>query len=292
MFFKYIKILLGYAVVTAVIWGFLSFTETGKEIIPNPWGLCDSLACEQLVSFTGLIIIVFASMIIGSSLTFQWFQLKDKETVTPNKSTSTQKANPQSGSVATAVMTAVVLLGVAVVGLNHFMKGPLATSVKITKHNTTETQLNIAARLAVLNTNAEDCDDDGFVEPTGMESMGSGPGDGGLLPSSIGAATIDPWGRHYGYCAWDLGSTVGGGSCTGDRLAGPAGVQSEENQQTRPVIALVSAGPNKTFETTCNNFNGAGDPDQVLFNKPSGSDDVVFDYTYAALKVLLADYGR
>ncbi|PZO80305.1 MAG: hypothetical protein DI626_11280, partial [Micavibrio aeruginosavorus] len=106
---------------------------------------------------------------------------------------------------------------------------------------------------------------------------------GGYLPSSIGASMIDPWQTEYGYCAWDHGdktttdNVVACGGSTARRLKGAP-------KSTQIAIAVISAGKDKTFQTTCNAFvdaNADGTPDTPLLNKPAGSDDIVLGYTYA-----------
>lgn len=159
--------------------------------------------------------------------------------------------------------------------------------------------MQVATQMAVLQASSEsdngDCDADGFVEP--MEYLFNAtaadiPIGGGNIPNSIGATKNDPWGKLYGYCVWNSGSnrTVGGtaacdddGSATENRLSG-----SPFNYDL--VLAVISAGPDRNFATTCRDFadadvsgNGVlGDPtDLALVSKTSGSDDVILSYTYA-----------
>lgn len=66
---------------------------------------------------------------------------------------------------------------------------------------------------------------------------------GGHLPLTIAPRT-DAWGSLLGYCVWDNGIT---NTSTG-RITGETGATN-----TGPVIAfaVVSAGPNKVFDSTC-----------------------------------------
>ncbi|OIN87981.1 MAG: hypothetical protein AUJ12_00145 [Alphaproteobacteria bacterium CG1_02_46_17] len=56
----------------------------------------------------------------------------------------------QAGNVFFAILGAVALVGVLGAGVMTFMKGPLATSVKITRMNTAETQMALGAQIAVM----------------------------------------------------------------------------------------------------------------------------------------------
>lgn len=127
-----------------------------------------------------------------------------------------------------------------------------------------------------------DCDSDGTVEPIPFRDPGAGPRPtgGGYLPTSIGAQTLDPWQMEYGYCVWDHGSqrnATGCGGATQRRLTGaPAGAGT--------VIGVISAGRDRTFQTTCNAFvdaNADGQADTPLLNRAGGSDDIINAYTYA-----------
>jgi hypothetical protein len=175
-----------------------------------------------------------------------------------------------------------------------FMKGPLATSVKLTRQNTAENQMNIAGQVAVMASAANgDCETvvDGFVEPVEWRDAGAlgHPTNGGLIPLTIGVSKKDPWGTEYGYCGWDHGPSnsatdAGCGGAGQKRLAGT-------NSTAYPVVAMVSAGPDKVFTTTCRTFatadmNADGDLDDAGVDLPLVSkaaetdDDLIFTYTY------------
>ncbi len=200
----------------------------------------------------------------------------------------------QSGNVFFAIFGAVALVGVLTAGVATFVKGPLATSVKITRQNTAENQMSIAGQVAVMaaaNTaSSGDCDGDAFVEPIEWREdlTKPFPVGGGLIPSTIGISKKDPWGTEYGYCVWDHGpSHNGAGSCGGASQKRLQGTDSK----AYPVVALVSAGPDKTFTTTCRTFadadvNSDGNletagVDLPLVGKASSSDDdIIFTYSY------------
>lgn len=90
-----------------------------------------------------------------------------------------------------------------------------------------------------LATEASDTDGDGIAEsPTGLIALN----DGWQIPASSGAPKADAWGTPIMYCPWDNGSTnASTGRLTG---ANPA-------LQSSLQFALVSAGPDRTFNTTC-----------------------------------------
>ena len=199
----------------------------------------------------------------------------------------------ESGNIFFAIFGAVALLGILAAGTMTFIKGPLATSVKLNRQNVAENQMMIAGQVAVMSAasqpNSGDCDSDAYVEPLEWRDAGAlpKPTGGGLVPSSIGIAKKDPWGTEYGYCGWDHGPQInGGGTCGGagqKRLAGG-------NTNSVPVVALISAGPDKVFTTTCRTYaaadvNSDGDlldaTDLTLVSKAAlTDDDVIFSYTY------------
>ena len=200
----------------------------------------------------------------------------------------------ESGNIFFALFGAVALVGILGAGVMTFMKGPLATSVKITRINTAQTQMALGAQVAVMasaNTaTSGDCDSDGFVEPLEWRDAGAvaHPTGGGLIPMSIGISKKDPWGTEYGYCSWDNGTYQAAG-CNGVaelRLQGGTGAAAS----SYPVVAIISAGRDKTFTTTCRNFsvadvNGDGDlldsTDLPLVSKAvETDDDIIFTYSY------------
>ena len=126
-----------------------------------------------------------------------------------NQYRANRQSKSQAGNVFFAIFGAVALVGILGASVMTFMKGPLATSVKITRVNTAENQMAIGAQVAVMaaaNTpTSGDCDADGMVEPLEWRDAGASPKPtgGGLVPMSIGISKKDPWGTEYGYCTWD-----------------------------------------------------------------------------------------
>jgi microcystin-dependent protein len=102
----------------------------------------------------------------------------------------------------------------------------------------------------------------GYLLPPAMVTGSPSPSDGGQLPIGIGLSATDGWGTPYGYCAWnDTGSALTG-YLTGTQV----------NSAAYPIFAIISAGPNRHFNTTCAQiWSGAGQQ----------SDDVVVSVSYA-----------
>lgn len=195
----------------------------------------------------------------------------------------------ENGNVFLAIFGAIALVGLLGASIMTFMKGPLSTSVRLTKMNTAENQMSIGAQVAVMATanqaNNGDCDLDGYVEPIEWRAATTEPHpvNGGLVPLSLGISKKDPWGTEYGYCVWNHGSTTSGSGCNANMLGG-------YNARTYPVVALVSAGPDKAFTTTCRTFatadvNSDGDlldaTDLPMVSKAAETDDdVITTFTY------------
>ncbi len=220
----------------------------------------------------------------------------------------------ERGNIFFTLFGAVAVVGVLGATTVTMMKGPLTTMVEVNRRTMADTQMQIASKLALLTASmgpydgdceasdngtpgdpSDDIAGDLFVEPIEWEGSGVGPGavtgsdGGGWLPSSVGASQADPWGTRYGYCVWDAGTIVDHVDCGGgtqNRLEGSGG--SDKNY---PIIAIISAGPDRVFDTGCETFasadtagngNGAFDPDtETMITKPSDSDDIVLALSYA-----------
>lgn len=184
----------------------------------------------------------------------------------------------QSGNVFFALFGAVALVGVVGASSMQIMKGPVRTMSEVTKRTVAENNMIASAKLALIAATSQadsgDCDADGFVEPIPFEAAGVGvPPGGGYLPAAIGAALNDPWDTRYGYCVWDHGAITA--ACGGGNfLAG-------ENGATGYAIAIISAGPDRQFQTSCSAY-----PSVAALNKISGSDDIVLGYTYGEASAL------
>jgi len=153
----------------------------------------------------------------------------------------THRISSQSGSVLTIVLGTIAVVGVLSFSTYNLLSGPVRSaataSLKIKAHN----DARIAARL-VMN-QSTDTDADTVTEPVDPDATGTYPTGGGIVPASVGAAGADPWGMAYGYCGWNHGAANG---AVGNVLAGAAA-----NWSSQPYIAVLSAGANRTFDTTC-----------------------------------------
>lgn len=194
----------------------------------------------------------------------------------------------QSGNVFFMLFGAVAIAGLIGVSTMTTMKGPtrgITHSNQVAAANNT---LYTTARMIAGAVQADaDCDSDGIVEPPPWRNAGglSAPSGGGLVPTDLGATQRDPWGSDIGYCAWDHGRrtvTHDVATCGGAGVNRLVGVDSKSEY----VIAVISAGPDRTFQTTCNLWVDADDdgvPDAPLIVTPSGSDDIVRAETITAL---------
>jgi hypothetical protein len=151
--------------------------------------------------------------------------------------------------------------------------------------------------------NNGDCASAGFVVPRSWRVGSYNPTNGGLLPTTLGAPLTDPWGTDYGYCVWEVGVASksaacdttngadqsctginGGNSCSGGtgsgynaaRLLGSP-TPTTGNANTQYVFAIISAGPNRTFNSTCTAYNGASSTNPLI---TAGGDDIILSYTY------------
>jgi len=194
----------------------------------------------------------------------------------------------QSGNIFFMLFASVALVGAFGVAASNTMKGMVASMSDVTRKTIAEEKMMSGGRLSVQaatasQTNNGDCDGDGFVEPLPFRDAGAGPhpAGGGYLPLQIGATEKDPWGTEYGYCVWDPGPTQDDAGCGGpgaNRLAGAVGAQ------THPVIAVISAGKDRVFSTSCHDFVDTtpadGNPDSPLIVRSSSGDDIIIEYTY------------
>lgn len=125
-----------------------------------------------------------------------------------------QDKTKQSGNVFIALFGMVAFIGLLGAGLTTFVKGPLQSSISITRQSAAESQMEIASQLsvseAISGPGSGDCDADGMIEPLEFRDAGAlpKPTGGGLVPLSIGINKIDPWGTELGYCVWDHGTVT------------------------------------------------------------------------------------
>ena len=181
--------------------------------------------------------------------------------------------NSESGNIFAMLFAAVVMTGVlGVVGMQT-VSGPITTITKVTQKNMIDTDLMTNARVVILDAGLRpaggDGDADNYVEPAPFRNDASctkNPLNGGCLPSDIGAVLTDPFGTHYGYCVWDHGAV----DTSANRLQG-------KDDTSAAVIAVISAGADKTFQTECYPFDGGANEGLV---DDTTSDDSVRIYTY------------
>lgn len=158
----------------------------------------------------------------------------------------------QSGNMFTAILGVVAIVGVLSVSVYGLLSGPVKTAATVTAKSKAVNEMITAAQL--LMGMASDTDGDttkeapAFKDPAALPA----PTGGGHIPDAAGATKLDPWGTLYGYCVWDHGTLDNSGS--ENRLSGLA-----TGFEAKLVIAMISAGPNKAFEVTCNDINSAAD---------------------------------
>lgn len=145
----------------------------------------------------------------------------------------------QAGSILAFVLLALVTLGVlATLAFGTYYQIARGTQDTVLRAHASAL-LTQAAYVLATEARDSDVDSDGFAEPL----IGTVVLDGGWeIPASSGAPKTDPWGTAIKYCPWDNGSTnSSAGRLAGDNPASPASLQ----------FALVSAGPDKSFQTSC-----------------------------------------
>lgn len=193
----------------------------------------------------------------------------------------------QAGNIFFFLFGAVAVAGVLGVTIQNYVMGPLKTATMVNKRNAADTELQLSLRMMAVaaagnQANNGDCDSDGAVEPLPYTDAGVNPHPvgGGVLPTTIGGSKRDPWGSDYGYCVWDHGTLIDDAACGGPAQLRLPGTSSDQWD----VIAIISAGPDKLFQTDCNawaDVNADSQPDTPLVNKPAGSDDMYYAWTYA-----------
>ncbi len=187
------------------------------------------------------------------------------------------------GSILFALYASIAMVAVIGMSAMNLMKGPVRAMSLVTQRTIAENNMIAAGKLALIVSAEQpgDCDADGLIEPVEWATPPAGqshPINGGVLPPTIGASLQDPWGNSYGYCAWDHGTIRRNVACgsNANRLEGA-------NDPQKLVIAIISSGPDKTFQTGCQ-ADGQG---EYLLRIP-GNDDVVLSYSFAEAVTLSA----
>lgn len=204
------------------------------------------------------------------------------------------------GNVFTILLGGVVLASALSYMMYQTMAGPVASMSRVTKIAAAKSQMaslssavigdavNVIANTA--RQSAADCDADNYMEPAEW-ATGSGPTGGGILPTGLAPSISDPWGTTYGYCVWDVG-TVGAAGCltsgTQRRLAGST-TPLAGNPESQTVFAIVSAGADRKFQTTCSAYVD-GTTNEI--STTAGSDDIVQRSTYQEATLAAGDLWR
>ena len=226
----------------------------------------------------------------------------------------TRRQTSQSGSVFTILLAGIAIAGALSVVLYSTISGPMSSMVRVTNKTTAKSQMQSIANILIMDAvnnlpNNGDCASAGFVVPRSWRPGTVAPIGGGLIPTTIGAPITDPWGTDYGYCVWEVGITPqspacgttngfdqscqglngtntcaggnGGSSCAGSsyngcRLLGTP-TPTSGNANTQYVFAIISAGPDRKFSTTCNAYNSSSPTNPLV---TTGNDDIVQTYTY------------
>lgn len=184
---------------------------------------------------------------------------------TPKNPTGTFRRS-EAGNVFFALFGAVAIVGVLGAGIMATMRGPLTTMVEVNRIEETKSVLRLNARLVLRGADINTCDADAHTEAADPETCAStATTAGGCIPANLGATLTDPWGTPYAYCAWNHG--LENNACGNNVLAG-------ENGTTRLAIALLSAGPDRQFTTTCADLYG-------LSNNDARGDDIAQRVEYS-----------
>jgi hypothetical protein len=196
--------------------------------------------------------------------------------------------NSESGSVFTVLLAGIAIAGAMSVVLYSTMSGPMSSMVRVTNRTQAKSQMQAIANIIIMSAlnqaNSGSCENNGFVQPAPWRTGSYGPTGGGLVPNNLGAPLTDPWGTDYGYCVWDVGpgntDKCGGGNYRlGTLNPSPPGAS---NAASDVVIAIISAGPDRKFSTTCQDYSntgGVGTETNAVVS-PNG-DDIVLSYTYS-----------
>lgn len=243
------------------------------------------------ISYPALLIIALVSAFgLGIVAHIAWISRKPSPAKQPSSHQSeadhwqSTLGKSEKGSVFTVLMVGLGMAATLSIVTYQILSGPVASVARVTQHNLAKNQMitinRIALMDAVLQASNGDCDTDGYIEPRAWRTTtGAKPTNGGLLPLAMGAPTSDPWMSEYGYCVWDVGTLSAQAGCGGatGRLDGADNPVSGD-AKTLSVMAVISSGPDRVFQTTCNAYVNATTD---LISITAGSDDLVQRYTYA-----------
>lgn len=139
-----------------------------------------------------------------------------------------------------SVMIALGIIPVAIlaaVQLNQIVR----SSQRAMQSSQSKQSMQIVKNYLVAN--SADPDNDGYHELLKE-------GTGNALPLSIPMNPNDQWGSAIRFCTWDLGSANGNATYSQNFVAPP---------KAQMIGKLISAGPDKTFQTACSDMAANGD---------------------------------
>lgn len=170
----------------------------------------------------------------------------------------------EKGNVFFTLFGAVAVVGVLGAGIMATMRGPLSTMVEVNRIEETKAEMGISLRLILLAGSERDGGaGDVLTEPPEPASCSSATG-AGCIPSGVSAKQKDAWGTLYAYCAWNNGS---------DHAAIGSNTHAGGSSTNNIAVALISAGPDRHFDTTCSDAPGFVPVDGI-------GDDIVKRYNY------------
>lgn len=105
------------------------------------------ITCLQIIFIVVTILAILG--IVIRCLEKHIFNIKS---LMPRLTRDSRKKKSENGNIFLAIFGAVALVGLLGASVMTFMKGPLATSVRLTKMNTAENQMSIGAQVAVMAT--------------------------------------------------------------------------------------------------------------------------------------------
>ena len=147
------------------------------------------------------------------------------------------RRHKQQGSLLTLVLLGLAAAGVlATLAYGSYYQIARGTQDTVTRASSAALLTQAAYTLA---TEATDTDGDGVSEPSAGQVVLN---EGWEIPATSGAPKADAWGSAIKYCPWDNGTTnTSAGRLTGANPALQSSIQ----------FTLVSAGPDKAFNTSC-----------------------------------------
>ncbi|MCD8562942.1 MAG: tail fiber domain-containing protein [Alphaproteobacteria bacterium] len=190
--------------------------------------------------------------------------------------TSGQSRLKERGNVFFTLFGAVAVVGVLGAGIMATMRGPLTTMVEVNRIEETKADLRVSARMVLLKSKDNNCSgevsategDPGttqYTEAIDPAAAASGMTPKmGTIPGTVGAKRKDAWGTPVGYCAWNNGPDHTSCSALLDGADDPNAI----------AIALISAGPDRKFDTNCENAD-------TFINQNALGDDIVVQLNYS-----------